>query len=175
MQMVAVEVSRELNQCQKCKIRDTGSVVDKNRSSRSPKCSERDTRLLSRNAKKELFLSVQNLGVQSNLISMVSVRTLRRYLHMSLLSARASARKPLLSKLEVKRRIQWCKAYSSFEAIDLNQVIFLDESRVHSTRRYVWRPRNFRHNSNYICKTVKYGGMSLLVWGQLEMMAKESS
>ena len=86
-----------------------------------------DTGLLSRNAINEPFLSAHNLGVQSNLISMVSVRTVRRYLHKSGLSARVSARKPLLSKLSclVKRRIQWCKAYSSFEATDWNQVSFL--------------------------------------------------
>ena len=39
------------------KFRHMGSVVDKSRSGRPPKCSERDTRLLSRNAKKEPFLS----------------------------------------------------------------------------------------------------------------------
>jgi len=68
--------------------------------------------------KKGTILSVPNLGVQSNLISMISVRTLRRYLHKSGLSVRVSARKPLLSKL------QWFKTYSSFEATDWNQVIF---------------------------------------------------
>jgi len=55
---------------------------------------------------------------------MVYVRTLRIYLHKPGLSARVSARKPLLSKLQVKRKIQWCKAYSSFEATDWNRVIF---------------------------------------------------
>jgi len=124
------KVSRELNICKTSvrniwnKFRDTGSIVDKIRSGRPPKCSVRDTILLSRNAKKEPFLSAHNLGVQSNLISTVSVRTLGRFLHKSSLSARVRARKPLLSKLQVKRRIQWSKAYSSFEATDWNQVIF---------------------------------------------------
>jgi len=76
------KVPRELNICKtsvrniRNKFWDTGSVVDKSRSGRPPKCSERDTRLLSLNATKEPFLSAHNLGVQSNLISMVSVRYL---------------------------------------------------------------------------------------------------
>jgi len=99
---------------------------------------------------------------------MVSVRTLCRYLHKSGLSARVSARKPLLSKLQVKLRILWCKAYSSFEATNWNQVIFSNKPSVcifRSTRRYDWRSKNCRYNSNYTSKTIKYGGISLLVWG----------
>ena len=75
------KVSSELNIC-KISVRNiwnkflnTVSAVDKSRSGRPPKCSERDT-----NAKTEPFLSAHNLGVQSNLISMVSVRTMSRYL-----------------------------------------------------------------------------------------------
>jgi len=52
-----IKASRELNICKTSvrniwnEFRDPGSVVDKSRNGRPPKCSEIDTRLLSRNAK----------------------------------------------------------------------------------------------------------------------------
>ena len=174
--------SRELNICKTSvrniwnKFRHTESVVDKSRSGRPPKCYEIDTRLLSRNAKKKPFLSTHNLGVQSNLISMVSVKTLRKYLHKSGLPARVSARKPLLSKLQVKRRIQWSKAYSSFEATDWNQVIFSDESRVCTfiLHGVMFGDREIT-DTTAIIPTRQLNMEAYHCWfrGQLEVMAKE--
>ena len=74
-------VSRELKICKTSvrniwhKFLDTGSVIDRVRSGRLAKFSERDKRILCRQAKNEPFLSAQNIGVQSNLFSNVSVRT----------------------------------------------------------------------------------------------------
>jgi len=67
----------------------------------------------------------------------------------------------------VKRRILWCKANLPFTAADWNQVIFSDESTIATqcnTRHCVWRPINSRYKSKYTCKTLKYGGLSFLVW-----------
>jgi len=100
----------------------------------------------------------------------VSVITVRRYLRKSGLFGQVSARKPLLSKCQAKRILQWCKAYLSYTAVDWERIIFSDESRVitHSnSRRYVWRPRNSRYKFKYTCKTVKYGGISVLVWSAI--------
>ena len=55
--------------------------------------------------------------------------------------------------------------YSSFEAVNLNQ-IFPDESRVlvfQNTGCYIWRPKNSKNISKYVSKTLKYGIMPLLV------------
>jgi len=88
-----------------------------------------------------------------------------------------SARKPLLSQVQVKRRIKWCKAYLAYGPADWNEVIFSDKCSVQTfrnIRRYVWRPKNCRYNTNYTTKTVKYGGISLMVWGAIRSDAKES-
>jgi len=94
-----------------------------------------------------------------------------RYLRESGLFGRVSARKQLLSKSQVKQRIQWCNAYLSFTAVDWIQLIFYNESRIAklcNTRRYVWRPINSRYKSKYSCKMLKYLGISLLVWGAIK-------
>ena len=60
------QVSRELKICQSSvrkvwiKFLDTGSVLDKKRSGRHKKCSEKYRRLLCRQAKKEPILSAQD-------------------------------------------------------------------------------------------------------------------
>ena len=94
------------------------------------------------------------------------LRTIQKYL----LFCRVSARKPHLSKSQVKRKIHWCKTYLSFTHADWNQVIFSEESRIATlcnTRHNVWRPINSRYKSKYTCKTLKYGGILLLVWGAI--------
>jgi len=48
--------------------------------------------------------------------------------------------------------------------------LFSDESRIATlcnTRCYVWSPINSRYKSKYTCKTLKYGGISLLGWGEI--------
>ena len=170
------DVVKELEICRSSvrkiwkKFLNTGTVSDICRSGRHMKSLERDRRLLLIQAKKEPFLSAQVLSKASNLIPKVFVITVRRYLRKSGLFGQVSARKPLLSKCQAKRRLQWCKAYLSYTAVDWERIIFSDESRVttHSnSRRYVWRPRNSRYKFKYTCKTVKYGGISVLVWGTI--------
>jgi len=100
----------------------------------------------------------------------VSVITVRRYLRKSELFGQISARKPLLSQSQVKRRIQWCKSYLPFKAAYWARIVFSDKSMVSTfcnARRYVWRPMKTRYNHRYTCKTVKYRGISVLVWGAI--------
>jgi len=170
------QVARELRLCPSSvwkiwvKFQNTGSISDGVRSGRPSKCSERDKRHLCIEAKKAPFLSAREHGESSNIIPKVSVITVRRYLRKSGLFGQVSARKPLLSKWQVKQRLHWCKAYLSYTAADWDRIIFSDECRVstyHNSRRYVWRPKNSRYKEKYTCKTVKYGGKSILVWGAI--------
>jgi len=41
-----------------------------------------------------------------------------------------------------------------------------------NTRRYIWTPKNSRYNAKYTCKTVKYEGVSLMVWGAIRSDGK---
>jgi len=65
--------------------------------------------------------------------------------------------------------------YSAFGTADFNRIVFSNESKFvtfSNTRRYVWRPKNSRYNVKYTCKTVKYGGVSLMVWGAIRADGK---
>jgi len=170
------QASRELGLCQSSvrkiwmKFVTTGTISDKIRTGRPMKCTPRDRRQLCIEAKKHPFHTARELGQASNICQKVSIATIKRYLRKSGLFGQVSARKPLLSQSQVKRRTQWCKSYSSFKAADWDRIIFSDESRVSTFtygRRYVWRPINARYNHRYTCKTVKYGGTSVLVWGAI--------
>ena len=170
------QVSKELGICRSSiqnlwlKFAKTGSISDRPRSGRPMKSTERDRRHLCIEAKKAPFCSAREHGERSHLIPKVSVITVRRYLRKSGLFGQISARKPLLSKLQAKRRLEWCKAYLSYTAADWDRIVFSDECRVATytnSRRYVWRPKNSRYKDKYCCKTVKYGGKSVLVWGAI--------
>ena len=127
------------------KFQATLSINDKNRTGRPKKCSVMNQRQLHRQAQKQPFASAHELGIQSNLLSKVCERTIRRYLLNSGLYARVSARKPLLTKSQAKQRLTWCKAYSAFGTADFNRIVFFDESKFvtfSNTLRYVWRHKN---------------------------------
>jgi len=129
------------------KFQVTSSIIDKNRTGRPKKCSVKDQRQLHRQAQKQSCASAHELGIQLNLLSIVCKRTIRRYLHNSGLYAQVNARKPLLTKSQVKQRLACCKVYSAFGTADFNQIVFSDEAKIvtfFNTRRYVWRPKNSR-------------------------------
>ena len=71
----------------------------------------------------------------------------------------------------MRKRILWCKQYSTWTAEDWTKVLFSDESMVEmvsSRRFYVRRKVGQRYKNQYICKTLRFGGSSSLVWGCLK-------
>ena len=86
-----------------------------------------------------------------------------------------ASKKPLLNKIQIQKRIKWCKSYSTFSSADWAKVIFSDKCRIErysSRRTFVRRPINERFTSRYVTKTVKYGGYSVLVWGMIKADGK---
>ena len=83
------KVSSDFNACVSTvrkiwnKFQATSSIIDKNRTGRPKKISVRDQRQLHRQAQKQPCTSAHELGIQSNLLSRVCKRTIRRYLHNS--------------------------------------------------------------------------------------------
>jgi len=94
----------------------------------------------------------------------------RRILRKAGLNGRIDAKKPLLSKGHIKKRLLWCKSYSKIYVDSWRNFIFSDESRLElysKRRQYVRRPVGEWLKSKYTLKTVKYGGSSILVWGAI--------
>ena len=88
---------------------------------------------------------------------------MKRILLNAELFGRSSAKKPRLNKVQVTKRLQWCKDYKFLSLDELRKIIFSDESQIqmYSTLRH---PINGRFLNRYVTKTVKFGGPSIMVW-----------
>lgn len=137
-----------------------------------PKVTSKNTdRLIVRLSKQNPFLSstkilghLEGLGAQA-----VSARTVRRRLVDAGLFSRRPAKKPLLSKKNVKARLNFAQKYVDWTPDQWKKVVWSDESKFNLFRSdgmsYVRRPVGKRLNKKYIAPTVKHGGGSVMVWG----------
>src|SRR6185436_2286437 len=96
-----------------------------------------------------------------------SSRTIRRRLFDAGLRSYRPARKPQLSKKNVKDRLIFCRKYRNWTAEQWERVLFSDEStftQFYSFCRHVRRPQNQRHNPRYVIPTVKQAP-KVMIWG----------
>ena len=170
-------ISRELKLAQ-CSVRkvwlrylETGSTKNKPKSGRLPKTTVREKRRLCQKSKQNPFLTPKEILHELNLFPSISLCTVRRILKKSGLYAKSAAKKPLLNKVHIKKRISFCRGYLAFPMSCWKNVIFTDECQIKmfSTRRViVRRPVSARFVNRYVTKTVKFGGASVLVWGAIK-------
>lgn len=149
----------------------TGSTENRPKSGRPMKTTERERRRLCQLSKTNPFKTPRELMNEVRFSQDVSIYTVRRVLNKSGLYARSAAKKPLLDKRNVKKRINFCRSYRSFSMEQWRNVVFTDECQVKmfSTRRtIVRRPVGCRFINRYVTKTVKFGGASVLVWGAIK-------
>ncbi|RXN38373.1 testis-expressed sequence 2 -like protein [Labeo rohita] len=109
-------------------FKERGSILVKKASGRPRKSSKRQDRLLKRiqlrdrsATSAELAQEWQQAGVSA------SARTVRRRLLEDGLVSRRAAKKPLLSKKNIRDRLILCKKYGEWTAEDWGKVIFSDE------------------------------------------------
>ena len=103
------------------------------------------------------------------LLQNVSVRTIQHRLQKDLkMPCRRAAKKPLLTKAMMKKRVSFCKKYMHWTMADWRKVMFSDESTFRLVRegyKLVRRPQGVsRYASMYTIKTVKHPE-SVMVWG----------
>lgn len=106
------------------KFVDTGSIDNRPRSGRPMKTTIRERRSLCRLSKKDPFKTSNQLHQDSNLTQTISARTVRRVLNKSNLFGRCAAKKPLLNKVQIKKRLSYAKAYKLFSKEQWGAVIF---------------------------------------------------
>ena len=98
-----------------------------------------------------------------------SARTIRRRLQDSELKTRRPAKKPLLSRKNVRARLQFARKYGAWTVDQWKNVIFSDESKFNiinsDGKKFVRRPVGKRFDPKYTISTVKHGGGSVMVWG----------
>lgn len=156
------------------KYKKEGKVEDMQRTGRPKAFNERQERLLVRNVKIDPFLTASALRNKFNWSKMVTVQTVRNILRRYKLFGRITAVKPLLSKLQKKKRFEWCKEHIQWAPTKWNSVIFSDESAIElrsKRRKYVRRPKKTRYNEKYILKSTKFTS-KLLVWGGVKANGK---
>lgn len=96
-----------------------------------------------------------------------SKRTIRRRLFDAGFKSYRPARKPQLSRKNVRDRLIFCRKFRNWTPDQWEHVMFSDEStftQFYSFCRHVRRPPKERHNPRYIIPTVKQAP-KVMVWG----------
>ena len=103
------------------------------RRSRTSKLIDRDRRALKRIAGRKHRTATTKFAtaeLNQHLNSSVSTKTVRHELNRAGDHERAANRKPLLSTINILKRVKWCRDHKGWAADPWKQVIFSDESSI---------------------------------------------
>ena len=160
-------VRRCIDRYKTCTKSTAEGLKSKKRSGRPKVTTQRTDNLIVRLSKRSPRASAARIQSQLPRVDQVSTRTVRRRLFTSGLKARKPAKKPLLSKKNIRDRIAFCKKYKGWTSDDWENVFFSDEStfsQFYNFTGYVRRPKGKRHDQKYCTSTVKQP-KKLMVWG----------
>lgn len=100
----------------------------------------------------------------------IGVHTARNRLKEANLLARRPAKKPLISMVNKKKRLDFARRYLHWSKEQWAKVLWSDESKFNlfgsDGINYVRRPPKQRYSPRYQLPTVKHGGGSIMVWGK---------
>ena len=98
-----------------------------------------------------------------------SAQTVRRVLHDAGLGAIEKESKPALSRVNIKKRLDFAKRHRDWTVTDWRRVIWSDESKVNrfnsDGRAWAWVRDGESLQDRHVKPTVKHGGGSIMVWG----------
>ena len=154
--------------------KETGSCSPQKSSGRPRVSNKRQDRQLIRSQLSDRFATSAELNQEWKLTGIkASERTVRRRLVEADLRSRRAAKKPLLSKKNIRDRLQFCKKHKEWTVEDWNKVIFSDEapfSLFGTSRRSLVRRRNGeRFNKDCVIPTIKHPD-TVHVWGCFSAM-----
>lgn len=147
------------------------SLADRPRSGRPRATTSVDDRLIVRQCKINPKIVVREIKDQlQEAGTSVSETTIRRRLHDANLRGHIARKKPLLTSIHKKRRLEFARKYSDKPIEFWKRVVFSDESKFelfgNRRRQTVWRTSNDNsYDDKYLQPTVKHGGGSVMVWG----------
>uniref|UniRef100_A0A4W5Q7D4 Transposase Tc1-like domain-containing protein n=1 Tax=Hucho hucho TaxID=62062 RepID=A0A4W5Q7D4_9TELE len=149
-------------------FKESGSIVAKKASGRPRKSSKRQDRLLKLTQLRDLGTTSTELAQEWQQAGVsASARTVRRRLLEDGLVLKA-AKKPLLSRKNIRDRLIFCKRYRDWTADDWGKVIFSDESPFRlfgaSGKKLVRRRQGERYHQSCVMPTVKHPE-TIHVWG----------
>lgn len=148
------------------KYRERGTFSSAKRQGRPRATTHRTDVMIRRVATIHPMWSAKEIAAE--LPAATSTRTIQRRLHDEFdLKSRRPAKKPLLSRKNLRDRLAFCRKYRHWTAQMWKSVLFTDESQFHlfeNMCKYVRRPRNARFNRRYTLPTVRHSP-SVMVWG----------
>ena len=153
----------------------TGQVVDRKRSGRPRVSSIRTDNLIHRYSLANPSISSSEIHSELNNSGLdpPSSRTIRRRLCNTFgLRARKPARKPYLTAVQRKKRIDFCKIHQNWTADMWRSVEFSDETAVSQFKTYrpfVRRPPGTRLSPKYLLPMVKHP-QTTMIWGASHML-----
>lgn len=150
----------------------TGGYDDRKRCGRPRLSTERQNRRLVRLAtthRKASSHQLAELWKESGGPS-ASKTTVKRVLYSKGMHGRIARKRPYLSELHRKRRLQFALTYQHWTAKDWARVIWSDESKFvlsgnDSGKVRIWRKKGEEMKRECLQETVKFGGGSIMVWG----------
>ncbi len=99
----------------------------------------------------------------------LSAQTVRNRLSGFGLKGRVARKTPLISVKNRKKRLQWARDHSSWEAKDWRKVLWSDESKFNMFGSdglvYIRRRVGEEYHPRCTVRTVKHGGGNIMVWG----------
>lgn len=160
------KIYNALRHCQ-----ETGSIENKIRKDRTRKTSSRTDAAIVRLSKVNPFMTAPKIKqkIEQELSVSVSVSTVKNRLREKKLYGRIARQKPLVSKRNLKRRLQFAREHCSKDISWWKNIVWSDESKFNlfgsDKKVYVRRGINQEFNPKYTLKTVKHGGGNIVVWG----------
>lgn len=149
----------------------TGTTANKLRSGRPSKVTDRLRTSIVRQIKVNPTISATKIAanVTGTLGVELCAQTVRNVLNASGYHGRTARKKPLISKANKTKRMNFATIHSNKPESYWNKVIWSDESKfeLFSSKRKVtvWRKKGTALDPKNLKPTVKHGGGSVMVWG----------
>lgn len=152
------------------RFHENGSLNSKIRCGRPKKTSARTDNLIRRLAVASPTATSGNILSQLPPETNISPSTVRRRLFNQFkLKSFRPAKKPLLSRKNIRDRLNFCRTYRHWGEAEWSSVLFSDETIIRqagATSLRVRRPPNARYNNRYTVPTVKHSPQTM-IWGSI--------
>lgn len=149
----------------------TGSIVSKPRCGRTSKLTVREKRTVLQSVKKNPRITAFQISesIKNSFGKDVYEDTIRKILKRDGYRARVARRKPYISEVNRKKRMDFAKEYINKPPEFWEHVLFSDESKFCvfgiKGRKLVWRRSGTALEKENLAPTVKHGGGGVMVWG----------
>lgn len=150
---------------------NTGTIRNKSRNGRPALLSVREKRYVLNKIKQNPKNSAVKIAqcMELELGKTVHAECVRRVLRKSGYNGRSARRKPYISEINRKKRLEFAEKYANEGPNFWDKVLFTDETKINlyqsDGRVNVWRQPNTAFKKKNVQPTVKHGGQSVLLWG----------